>query len=56
MGEGPFTPSPVGTGLKLRPDPHSQGHGFVEPDAIMELDMYRSALNATQDQWTVDEK
>jgi hypothetical protein len=51
--EGPFTASPVATGLVLLPD--RPGHATVQPDQPMTLDDYEKALAATRDQWTIDE-
>lgn len=57
MGEGPFIAEGIASGLRLRPDPkNSDGHGFVEPEAVMSLNQYQAALTTTQDQWTLDEQ
>jgi hypothetical protein len=52
LGEGAFDTGSVAERLALRPDPADPGrHGFVEPDAIMQLADYEAALAATQNQW-----
>jgi len=56
MGDGAFVASEIADKLALRPDPEDNGHGFVEPDAEMSLQSYRAALEATRDQWQVDER
>ena len=53
MGNGPFVPEQVATGLFLRPD--SNIHGNVEPDHPMPLSEYQAALAATREQWEIDE-
>jgi hypothetical protein len=53
MGVGPFQQVPVAPRLNLLPD--SSQHGVVEPAAIMPVDEYRASLEATQDQWVIDE-
>lgn len=55
-GEGPFAPGPVADRLVLRPDPRGPGHGFVEPAQRMPLEEYVLAIQATRDQWVVDEE
>jgi len=51
VGEGPFVDGPVAPGLRLRVDPRSSRHGFIEPDREMTLDDYQAALAATRDLW-----
>jgi len=55
MGEGLFAAGTLAPALQMRPDPKNRSHGFVEPDAEMALDEYRSALYRTQSLWMVDE-
>ena len=55
MGSGPFRAESVAADLALRPDPHQVGHGFVEPDRVIGLTGYRTALAATRGSWNVDE-
>lgn len=57
MGEGPFVDGPVATDLALRCDTDEQPvlHGVVEPDRVMPLVEFQSALAATRDQWAVEE-
>jgi hypothetical protein len=55
LGDGPFVAGEVAPALRLRPDPSSSHHGFVEPNAEMSLDSYQTAIQATWDDWSVDE-
>ncbi len=52
MGEGPFEPSPVATGLSLRLE--SGIHGLVEPENNQPISEYRGNLAATRDQWVIE--
>ncbi len=45
----------VAAGLQLRPDASDRQHGFVEPDNVVSLEVYREAIAATQSLWQVDE-
>lgn len=56
MGEGPFVPTPLATGLRLRPDPGNASHGMVQPSERMGLVEDESALAATQDEWSIEEQ
>ncbi len=52
MGKGAFAEDQVAERLSLRLDPDDpERHGFVEPDAKMNLVDYEAALAATRDQW-----
>jgi hypothetical protein len=55
MGEGPFESAPLADGLNLRPDLKKANHGFVEPATIVLLGEFQACLEATRDQWTIDE-
>src|SRR4051812_5520371 len=48
LGEGTFEAGTVAAGLWLRIDPENPLHGFIEPDAIMSITAYESALVATR--------
>ena len=52
MGEGPFEPSPVATGLSLRLE--SRIHGLVEPETNQPISEYQGNLAATRDQWVIE--
>jgi hypothetical protein len=52
-GVGPFRDGPVATGLGLRLD--SDSHGVVEPADDMHVDEFRRKLEATVNDWVVDE-
>jgi len=52
MGNGDFVSGPLTERLSLRLDPDKPNtHGFVEPDARMNLGDYEAALANTLDQW-----
>jgi hypothetical protein len=53
-GEGPFGPGPVAEGLALRPDKPT--HGLVEPSEAMSFESYQAFLEATRDEWRIDEE
>jgi hypothetical protein len=56
MGEGPFLPEPVSPELALRPDRGALvTHGVVEPIREMGLAEFQAALEATSEQWVIDE-
>ncbi len=55
LGDGPFAPSAVASGLLVRIDPGDARHGLVEPDAIMLLSECSRALAATRPRWEIDE-
>lgn len=48
-GSGEFTQAHITVDLALQPD--STTHGVVEPSRSMQIDIYRSALVATQPGW-----
>jgi hypothetical protein len=51
-GTGPWQDGPFAHGLQLHPDPEDpEGHGFVEPDRVMPLELYEGCLGATRDEW-----
>jgi hypothetical protein len=53
MGEGPFVASPVAVDLSLCPD--NPRHGTVEPARVMPVQDYRAALEATRDEWILEQ-
>jgi hypothetical protein len=55
MGSGPFVEGPVRAGLTLRLDPNDPTHGLVEPDRVMSVNDYRIAIEATRDDWVIEE-
>jgi hypothetical protein len=55
MGSGEFEDGPVARDLRLSLDGKDEKHGLVEPDRIMPVDQYQSALASTQSLWAVDE-
>jgi hypothetical protein len=55
MGSGPFAEGPVTADLQLRLDPARSTHGFVEPGAAMSFDDYQMTLQATQNDWSIEE-
>ena len=56
LGSGEFVGGAVTEQLRLRLDPIKATHGFVEPSGTMPLKQYQDALQATQDDWILDEK
>ena len=52
-GNGPFARRRLTPRLVLRPD--RPGHGLVEPDAPMPLEIYQAALAGTRVGWCKDE-
>jgi len=50
-----FTDGPLNEKLYLRLSPKNPNHGVVEPIRAMPLDEYVEALEATLDEWHVDE-
>jgi hypothetical protein len=53
MGDGAFVDGRLADGLSFRRD--TAAHGLVEPATIMPLPTYEAALEATRDQWVIDE-
>jgi len=56
LGQGTFESGNLNDNLSLRIDPdRPANHGFVEPAHTMLLIEYRKYLEATQNQWQIDE-
>ena len=53
MGTGTFADAPLAPKLALRVD--DPEHGLVEPDAVMSLSDYETALQNTRHAWEIDE-
>jgi len=57
MGAGPWREETVATDLRLELDAEkADKHGFVSPDRSMSLPVYREALAATQNSWSLIEE
>lgn len=54
MGSGPFANGRVHEHLQLRVD--SAVHGLVEPEMVLPLKRFQSALAATREEWVIDEE
>jgi hypothetical protein len=53
LGVGPFVAAPVTNDLALLPGSGKKAaHGEIEPSRMMSVDVYQSALAATQNDWT----
>ncbi len=53
-GAGPFVNGRVHEHLQLRVD--SAVHGIVEPEMVLPLERFQSALAATREEWVIDEE
>jgi len=57
MGNGPFVEGPVAPDLALRCDTEQPIlHGVVEPDRVMSLSDFQTALATTRDVWIIEEQ
>lgn len=54
MGNGPFASGTFVPSLDLRVDQPT--HGLVEPSFVMPISEYQALLEATRNEWTVDEE
>ena len=54
LGSGSFVNGRVHEHLQLRVD--SAVHGIVEPEMVLTLERFQSALAATQEEWVIDEE
>ena len=54
FGQGPFVSGPFAPCLTLLPD--RPDHGFIAPDTKLMVSDYRTALAATQPDWSRNEK
>jgi hypothetical protein len=55
LGDGPFVPGPLASGLELVLKVHDPGMGNVVPDTAVSVTQFQAQLAATRNQWVVDE-
>ena len=55
LGDGPFAPGPLASGLELVLKASDAGKGNVVPDTAVTVSQFQVDLAATRNQWVVDE-